>query len=108
MPLVAEIQDAVNGQAAPWGNPIFPPQRAKSLSLACRCLHVASQGADSPLAGSARQQDGDDGQQRAKGQQGTATRTQHGARLKEHTGLSVRWSPTTVPATPPHNFPLLK
>lgn len=87
---LAEIQDAVNGWAAHQGNPIFPPQRAKSPSLACCCLHVASQGADSPLTGSTGQQDGDDGQQRAESQQGTATRTQHGARLKGHAGLSVR------------------
>lgn len=87
-----------------WGNPVLPPQRAKPPSLACCCLHVAGQSADLPLTGSTGQQDGDDGQQRAEGQQGTASRTQHGARLEGHTGQSARGFPA-IPTTPPHQFP---
>lgn len=76
------------GTSCCWGNPVLPPQRAKPPSLACCCLHVAGQSADFPLTGSTGQQDGDDGQQRAEGQQGTASCTQHGARLEGYRTVS--------------------
>lgn len=46
-------------------------------------LHVSSQGADPPLASSAGQEDGDDGQQGADGQQSTASGAEHRAGLEE-------------------------
>lgn len=59
-------------------------QRCVSTSvLTGSHLHVSSQGADPPLASSAGQEDGDDGQQGADGQQSTASGAEHRAGLEE-------------------------